>query len=136
MAKKTKQMSKKKIGVGVAVATTAAAAAAGAYLLYGSKNAAKNRKVVKGWVNDAKKEVAEQVKKAKQALSKADYERMVDQAMKKYHKLSATGSSEVNKLTRDIKREWKNFVGVPAKRKVSKAKRVVKKTAKKGSKKK
>ena len=122
MATKSKRASKKKVGVGVAFAATAAAAATGAYLLYGSKNAAKNRRAVKGWVNTAKKEVVGQIKKAKKTLSKADYEKLVDRTMKKYHKLGSTSASEVNRLTRDLKREWSKIVKMPTKKKVSKRK--------------
>jgi len=133
---KSKRSNKKKMGVGVAVAATAAAAAAGAYLLYGSKNAARNRRMVKGWVNTAKKEVVTKAKKAKGAMSKADYDKLVDQAMKKYHKMSSTSAAEVNKVARELKKEWKKFTkGTPVKTKARPKRKVTsrKKPAKRRS---
>ena len=47
-----------KVSIGVGV-STAVLAAAGGYFLYGSKNAAKNRKQVKSWALKAKAEVLE-----------------------------------------------------------------------------
>ena len=134
MAPKKKRSHKKAIGIGTAVVATAAAAAAGAYLLYGSKQATKNRKIVKSWMGDAKREVMGQIRKAKSALSRADYEKMVDQAMRKYHKLSSASVSEVNKVARDIKREWKKFVKTsPAGRSSAKRKKVARKKVTKKS---
>ena len=64
MAQKKSDISNaQKLGIGVGL-TAAAVAAAGAYFLYGSKGAAKNRKVVKSWAIKAKGEVLEAIEKA------------------------------------------------------------------------
>ena len=57
MAKKKQSVTNnQKIAAGVGL-TAAAVAAAGAYFLYGSKDADKNRKTVKSWGLKAKAEV-------------------------------------------------------------------------------
>ena len=61
------------IGVGL---TTAAVAAAGAYFLYGSKSASKNRKQVKSWALKAKAEVLEKIEDAKE-MSEDEYQDLV-----------------------------------------------------------
>ena len=64
MAKKKENHSPaEKVGLGIGL-TAAAVAAAGAYFLYGSKDANKNRKTVKSWMLKAKAEVLEQLEKA------------------------------------------------------------------------
>ena len=64
MAKKQTDISNaQKLGIGVGL-TTAAVAAVGAYFLYGSKDAPKNRKKVKSWALKAKGEVLEVLEKA------------------------------------------------------------------------
>jgi flagellar basal body-associated protein FliL len=80
MAKKTAEKSNTaaKVSIGVGV-TAALLSAAGAYFLYGSKDAAKNRKTVKSWMLKAKAEVLEGIEKA-QDLSKEDYEAMAELA--------------------------------------------------------
>lgn len=128
-----------KVGIGAAVAGAAAAAAAGAYYFYGSKNAAKHRKQAKGWMNSAKKDVQSAIKKVNKEITKADYEKLVNQAMKKYHKLSSTSTAEVNSLARELKKEWtkiKKRAATPKKRttkKTAKRKTTKRKTAKKRS---
>jgi len=122
---------KQKVGVGAAVAVTAAAAAAGAYFFYGSKNAGKNRKMAKGLVDSAKKEVKAQVNRAKKELSKSDYNKMVDQAMKKYRQMSSASSTEVNRLAGELKKEWVHMQKVAKKRMADKPRRPAKRKAKK-----
>ena len=66
MKNKNKKMAKKKShakAIGLAgVAGMAAAAAAGAYYLYGSKNAAKNRAKAKKWVKAAESKITPNMK--------------------------------------------------------------------------
>lgn len=127
--KGSKKMSTKQVvGIGAIVAATAAAAAS-AYYLYGSKHAAQNRKKVKGWMLKAKGEVLEQIEKAKTAITQADYERMVEQVMKKYDKLSSTSAAEVASLSKELKGHWKNM-----QKEAGKAPAKRKKSTKKGSK--
>ena len=58
-------------GIGIGI-TAAAAAAAGAYFLYGSKNAKKNRQKVKSWGLRAKAEALEAIEKAEN-MTKEEY---------------------------------------------------------------
>lgn len=136
MAKKaTKGMNKKtKAAVGIGIGVTAAlASAAGAYLLYGSKNAARNRKQVKSWALKAKAEVLEGLETA-QNMSKADYEKLVDRAVKGYSRLKDVKPAELVSLAREMKAHWKELEKKGGKH-ASAAKKVAKKTARKAAKK-
>lgn len=133
MAKKKtskKHSNAARVGLGLAI-TTAVAAAAGAYFLYGSKDAAKNRKAVKGWALRAKGEVLEGVEKVKH-LDKEQYHALVDKVMKKYTKLKHVSNVEAAALRRELKGHWNNIhrsavSAKPKKRTVSKRKTVRKK---------
>lgn len=137
MAKKKKQdhiSAKQKIGIGVGL-TAAAVTAAGAYFLYGSKDAAKNRKTVKSWMLKAKAEVLERLEDAKD-MSKEEYEAMVDAVAGTYEKVKSSTRAEVADFKREMKAHWKAIeqeatgVKKAAKKKVNKsAKKVVKKSA-------
>lgn len=135
MAAKRKSISKKKmVGVGIASAAVVAAAA-GTYFLYGSKNAARNRKVVKSWALKAKAEVLEGLEKAKR-MSEEDYKKIVSAALKKYSKLA--GSKEVKKLERELHSHWKHLSAKgkgTAKKAKRKAKKVVRKASRKATRK-
>ncbi len=114
-------------GLGLALA---AAAAAGAYFLYGSKDAKKNRKSVKGWVLKAKGEVLEKMETVKGELTEENYHKIVDTVTEKYRKLKNEHGEDIDTLVKDLKGHWKNIrkhMAGPAK----KAKKTVKKVAKK-----
>ncbi len=93
-------------GIGLAIA---AAAAAGAYFLYGSKDAKKNRKAVKGWVLKAKGEVIEKMEQVKGELTEENYHKIVDGVISKYSKLKTTTEDDVQELLKDLKGHWKNI---------------------------
>ncbi len=80
--KKTAISSKQALSIGLGI-TAAVAAAAGGFLLYGSKDAAKNRKAVKSWALKAKAEVLEGIEQAKE-MSQEDYEKLVEAAVATY----------------------------------------------------
>lgn len=132
MAKKTTKKSgmsgAEKVGVGVAL-TTAAVAAAGAYFLYGSPNAAKNRKKVKGWMLKAKGEVLEALESAK-TMTAEEYEVMVDKIAAGYSKLQSASQADIKEFKKEMKDHW-NKLAKEAKPKVKKAKKMAKKTMKK-----
>jgi len=129
MAKRTTKKKKSNaVGIGVAI-TAAAVAAAGAYFLYGSKNAAKNRKKIKGWTLQAKGEVLEQMERIKN-LSQEDYERLVDRVMTRYRRVGSAAAPEVAKLARELKGHWKHLVGTKVKKKRIVKKKAVRKTTK------
>ena len=132
MATKRKAKKKKSSGIGLGVVALAAAAAAGTYFLYGSKNAAKNRKNVKGWTLKAKGEVLEKMERMKN-IDEADYKRIVDTVAKKYKKLKTVNTKEAEELARELKKQWKEIskeAGKKPARKKTAKKKTVKKTKK------
>ena len=145
MAKKTIKKSNKmsgsqKVGIGVGL-TTAAVAAAGAYFLYGSPNASKNRKKVKGWMLKAKGEVLEALEKADQMTEK-EFDALIKSVSGVYAKVQSVSKSDINDFQKEMKSHWKKLAketkgrAKAAKRSVKKAvKKRVKKTAKKTTKK-
>ncbi len=104
MAKK-KSTGKKAAGIGLGVA---AALAAGAYFLYGSKEGAKRRAKIKGWMLKAKGEVLERLEKAKEVNQKT-YHKIVDDVAKKYKGLTNVDLKELEGLKKDMKKHWKNI---------------------------
>ncbi len=118
------------IGIGVGV-TAALVGAAGAYFLYGSKDAAKNRKAVKSWTLKAKAEVLEGIEKAKD-MTKEDYEELINKSVKTYSKLKGASAEELVSFGKEMKAHWKNLEkkGVAATAAPKKAaKKMVKKVA-------
>lgn len=127
MATKKKDNGAVQTGIGLAIA---AAAAAGAYFLYGSKDAKKNRKAIKGWVLKAKGEVIEKIEQVKGELTEENYNKIVDGVVAKYSKLKTTTEDDVQELLKDMKGHWKNI----KKHTKDAVKPVAKKVAKKSSK--
>lgn len=115
---------KKDEGSGVGFALTAIAAAAGAYFLYGSKDAKKNRKVVKGWALKAKGEVLEKIELAKEELTEENYHKIVDTVAGKYEKVKNTSADEISEFGKELKSHWKSIkkhlAGAPKKAKSNK----------------
>lgn len=110
MAKKPeeKKMSKgAQVGVGVGI-TAALVSAAGAYFLYGSKNAEKNRKKVKSWTLKAKAEVLEGIEKAKD-MTKEDYDMLIDKTAKMYSKVKDASTEELIGFAKEMKSHWKTL---------------------------
>lgn len=131
MAKKKKDDSlspTQKIGIGVGL-TAAAVTAAGAYFLYGSKNAAKNRKTVKSWALKAKAEVLEKLEDAKD-MTQDEYEMLVDTIAGTYATLKKASKSEISDFKNEMKSHWKAI-----EKDAGATKKVVKKAAKKVAKK-
>lgn len=99
--------------VGVAVlGGLAAAAAIGGYFLYNNAEARaqakKKIKTVRGWVVKAKGEVLEKIEKMKD-VNEGMYHNIVDAVMSRYGKLSSIDTSEVAKLTKELKTHWKSI---------------------------
>lgn len=107
-AKKKGLSSTQKVGIGVSL-TTAAVAAAGAYFLYGSKDAPKNRKTVKSWALKAKAEVLETLEKA-QHMTEAEYQVLVDGAMKTYSKAQSLSKADVSGFKKEMSENWQGLV--------------------------
>ena len=126
-----------KVGIGVGL-TAAAVAAAGTYFLYGSKNAAKNRKVVKSWVLKAKAEVLEKLEEAKE-MSQEEYEELIHNVASKFSELKNASKVDISAFTKEMKDHWKAIekTAKPKKKPAKKAakKAPAKKPAKKAAKK-
>jgi hypothetical protein len=107
-------------GTAVALTAAAVAAAAGAYWLYGAKNAAKNRQMVKSWMLKARAEVMEAVEKLSE-VDKTAYLRIVDDVLARYSTAAGVTSAELARVARDLKESWEH---------VNKAQRSAKRPAK------
>ncbi len=96
-----------KVGLGVGL-TAAAVTAAGAYFLYGSKDAVKNRKKVKSWMLKAKGEVLEALEKADK-ITEAEYKKIVEMASGAYGKVQNATSAEVKEFKNEMEDHWKKL---------------------------
>ncbi len=117
------------IGVGL---TAAVAAAAGAYFLYGSKNAAKNRKAVKSWTLKAKAEVLEKIEQA-QDMTKEEYEQLIDTVSVAYQGVKDASKTDLATFKKEMKEHWLQIAktAAPKKKAVKKAVKKVEAVAKK-----
>jgi gas vesicle protein len=132
-----------KIGLGVGL-TAAAVAAAGAYFLYGSESAAKNRKVVKSWALKAKSEVLEKLEDAKE-MTTDEYEELIAAVAGTYAGVKGASKKDLKEFTNEMQDHWKSIekfakpkkkvVKKVAKKVTTKVKPVAKKAAKKTTKK-
>ncbi len=116
------------IATGVGLAVAAVATAAGAYFLYGSKDAKKNRTKVSGWALKAKGEVLEKIEKLKE-VTEGDYHKVVDGVIERYKAVKTANPEEVAKLLKELKGYW-NHIKKDAAPVVKKAKKAVKKVLK------
>jgi len=124
--KNTKDISRT-VGIGIGL-TAAAAAAAGAYFLYGSKNATKNRKVVKSWMLKAKAEILEKLEEAKE-MSQAEYEALVESAVGAYAAVQSVTKKDLKEFQDEMKLRWKDISKAATPPKKSAVKKAVKTTS-------
>jgi hypothetical protein len=97
-------MSKKtKLGAGLI-----AAAAAGAYFLFGTKEGAKKRVRIKGWMLKARGEVIDKMEDMKE-INEEKYKKLVDVTVSKYKKLKKVEKKEADALKADLLKHWKNI---------------------------
>lgn len=122
------------VGVGIGLGA-AAVAAAGAYFLYGSKSAAKNRKAVKSWALMAKGEVLEKLEEAQQ-MSQKEYEDVVKAVSAAYAGAKNASKKDIIEFTKEMKDHWKSIekAAAPLKKDTKKATAVVKKEVKSAAK--
>lgn len=118
----------KEVAIGAGLAALAAAAA-GTYFLYGSKNAAKNRKQVKAWTLKAKGEVLEQLETLK-AVDEEIYRRIVKEVAARYKTLKKLDAADVLEFANELNSHWKEIA-----KKIHASTRTAKKVAKRVSKK-
>lgn len=104
-----------KVGIGVGL-TAAAVAAAGAYFLYGSDDASKNRKKVKSWTLRAKAEVLETLEKAEK-MTENEYDKLIDSVSGAYSRLKDASKVDIATFKREMKDHWGDIekVGKPMK---------------------
>ncbi len=113
------------IAAGIAGLT---AAAVGAYYLYGSKNAPKNRAQVKGWMLKAKGEVLEKLEGV-QDITESAYSTAVDAVAKKYNAIKTIDAVELAAFIADMKRHWDGIKRTAGKKKTAKKPSAKKKSA-------
>jgi hypothetical protein len=131
-AKKKEMSSAQKLGIGVGL-TAAAVAAAGAYFLYGSDDAAKNRKKVKSWMLKAKAEVLEKLEDAKE-MTQEEYEELIGNVAGAYAGLKNASKVDIKEFKNEMLEHW-HAIEKSAKPKKKAAKKAAKKTTKKTAKK-
>lgn len=110
MAKKNSQKELsgvQKIGIGVGL-TAAAVTAAGAYFLYGSKDATKNRKKVKSWMLKAKADVLEALEKAEH-ITEEEYRALVDVVGGAYSTVQNATAGEIKDFKKEMKEHWQQI---------------------------
>ncbi len=120
-------------GIMIAGATAAALAAAGAYLFYGSGNAAKNRKTARSWMLKARTDVLDAVENAVQKvgeIDKAAYLKIISDIVGRSSTLAAGTTEEIAQLTKDLQGMW-NHMQKARKTAVAKVKKVASKKGKK-----
>lgn len=132
-----------KLGLGVGL-TTAAVAAAGAYFLYGSEEADKNRKKVKSGILKAKAEVLEVLENAKE-ITEDEFNELVDGVAKTYAGAKSLSKKDIADFRKEMAGNWQDLVtsGVArvmtaeqvAKKMMGKTKKKAKTTSKKVAKK-
>jgi len=118
------------VGVGIGLGA-AAVAAAGAYFLYGSKNAAKNRKEVKSWALKAKAEVLEKLEDA-QEMSQKEYEALIKSVAGAYSTAKNASKKDIAEFSKEMKDHWVAIekAAAPLKKSASTTAKVVKKETK------
>ncbi len=116
------------VGVGLGAA---AVAAAGAFFLYGSKNAAKNRKTVKSWALKAKAEVLEKLEDA-QEMTQKEYDDLIKSVSGAYAGAKNASKKDILEFSKEMKDHWKQIekAAAPLKKTATTAKKAVKKEAK------
>jgi len=133
-SKKSKVTNNQVVGIGVGI-TAAAVAAAGAFFLYGSKNAAKNRKAVKSWTLKAKADVLEKIEDAKD-MTKEEYEQLIDTVSSAYQNAKNASKVDLSTFKKEMKEHWQQIAksAVAGSKTAKKAPAVAKTAVKKATK--
>ena len=97
-----------KLGIGVGL-TTAAVAAAGAYFLYGSKDAPKNRSKIKSGILRAKAEVLETLENA-QEITEDEFRDLVDSVVKTYSTVQSLSTKDLKEFKTEMVDNWGELV--------------------------
>ncbi len=124
----THQAKSSAVGIGIGL-STAAVAAASAYFLYGSKSAAKNRKVVKSWALKAKAEVLEKLEDA-QEMTQSEYDQLIKSVSGAYTGAKNASKKDILEFSKEMKDHWKSIEKAAAPLKKATAKKAIKAVAK------
>ena len=109
MANKKSDISNaQKLGIGVGL-TTAAVAAVGAYFLYGTKDAKKNRKQVKSWALKAKGEVLGVLEKAGK-MTQGEFNELVNNVVGTYAKAEKVSKKDLEEFKQEMSENWQGLV--------------------------
>ncbi len=130
-AKKVEISNAQKLSIGVGL-TAAAVTAAGAYFLYGSKDAAKNRKKVKSWSLKAKAEVLEALENAKE-ITQEEFSTLVNGVTDTYTKVQKLSKAEAKDFKNEMMANWQDLMKGGVVKAAAVQKVVAKVTAKKAS---
>ena len=106
--KQTDISNAQKLGIGVGL-TAAAVAAAGAYFLYGSKSAPKNRRQVRSWALKAKGEVLAALEKADK-MTAGEFDNLVSGVMDAYAKVEKVSKAELSDFKKEMGENWSGLV--------------------------
>lgn len=126
-AKSTSKKTNKNTGKIVAGVIGIAALSAAAYLLMGP-DGKKNRKVARAWMMKMKAEVAEKIEGMKEVTADS-YKNVVETVANKYSKMKNISAEDLENEVASLKKEWSVMVN-GGKKKVSKAKKTIKKALK------
>jgi len=96
-----------KVAYGIGLAALAAATA-GAYFLYGTKQGAKTRKQIKGWMLKAKGEVLEKLEGMKD-ISQEAYDKVIDEVEAKYKAVKNIDQKDIAAFGKELKSHWKDI---------------------------
>ncbi len=109
MANKKLEISNaQKLGIGVGL-TTAAVAAVGAYFLYGTKDAKKNRKQVKSWALKAKGEVLGALEKADK-MTQGEFNDLVSKVLATYATVEKVSKKDLAEFKQEMTENWQGLV--------------------------
>ncbi len=100
-----------KIGTGVGLIATAM----GAYFLYGSKDGARRRKEIKGWMLKVKGDILQELEGLKEVNQEA-YDKVVDSVIKRYKGIKGIEMGELAALGSTLKSYWSKTNTEPKKR--------------------
>lgn len=90
--------------IGAGALAAAALVAAGGYILWDKMGKEKQKKV-KAWVASARKEAVKNLSHAKK-IGEAEYDHIVDVAVKRYGSMEGINKEELAKVAGDLKAEW------------------------------
>jgi hypothetical protein len=104
-----KKSTKRAVEIGAGAVTAAAIATAAGIYFFGGENGKKNKAKAKAWIAKARKEIVKNAKVAKH-LSKEEYQRLAEKAIKHYGALENMSAGEIALAARELKGEWDHIV--------------------------